>query len=123
MCNPVKVFEAIVEKANDKPSIDIKLLVSPDADRATLIPEPMPTSLLNLEELKILSNPGNQYTIEAQIKNGKSYSDLVSIASKKSINKDKLKEVLPFINQSARELLLLRNTDKIAEEKQKYKRR
>ncbi len=83
----------------------------------------MPTSLLNLEELKILSNPGNQYTIEAQIKNGKSYSDLVSIASKKSINKDKLKEVLPFINQSARELLLLRNTDKIAEEKQKYKRR
>lgn len=123
LCNPVKVFEAIVEKANDNPSIDIKLLVSPDADRATLIPEPMPTSLLNLEELKILSNPDNQYTIEAQIKNGKSFNDLVSIASMKSINKDKLKEVLPFINQSARELLSLRDTDKIAEEKQKYKRR
>ena len=123
LCNPVKVFEAIVEKANDNPSIDIRLLVPPDADRGQLIPEPMPTSLLNLAELKILSKPENQYTIERQIQNGKSFGDLVSIASKKSINKGKLKEILPFINQSARELLSLRDTDKISEEKQKYKRR
>lgn len=123
LCNPVKIFEAIVEKANNNPIIDINLLVPPDADRSTLIPEPMPTALLNLEELKILSSSVNRYIIESQIHNGKSFDDLVSIASKKSINKDKLKEVLPLINQGARDLLSLRDTDKIVEEKQKYKRR
>ncbi len=123
LCNPVKVFDAIVKKANNNPEIEIKLLVSPDMDRGLLVPEPMPTSLLNIDELRILSAQENQYTIEAQLIGGKSFNDLVDITSKKSINKNALAETLPYIDRATRDLLPLRDTDKIAEGKQKYKRR
>jgi len=123
LCNPVKVFEAIVKNANKEPDIEIKFLVAPDTDRETLIPEKMPTSLLNGDELRILVDPENRYTIEAQLKNGKTFDDLVAISNNKSVNKGKLKEALPYINQQTRELLILRDTDKISEEKTKYKRR
>jgi hypothetical protein len=123
LCNPVKVFEAIVKNANNAPSIEIKLLVAPDADRESLIPELMPTSLLSIEELATLADPKNQYTLNPQLIQGKTFKDLASIASKKAINKSKLKETLPYINSNARYLLSLRDTDKISEEKEKYKRR
>ena len=123
LCNPVKVFEAIVKNANKEPDIEIKFLVAPDADREGLIPEKMPTSLLSGDELRILVDPANRYTIEAQLKNGKTFDDLVAISKNKSVNKGKLKEALPYINQQTRELLILRDTDKIAEGKIKYKRR
>ena len=123
LCNPVKVFEAIVINANNNPHIEIKLLVPPEANREILIPELMPVSLLNLEELRILAEIKNKYIIEAQLKNGKTFDDFVSILLKKSINKKKLAEVLPFIDKSTRDLLLLRDTNKIAVEKQKYIRR
>jgi hypothetical protein len=48
LCNPVKVFDAIVEKANNNPEIEINLLVNPYTDRGILDTEPMPTSLLEL---------------------------------------------------------------------------
>ncbi len=123
LCNPVKVFEAIVKNANKEPDIEIKLLVAPDADRENLIPEKMPTSLLSIDELRLLIKPENQYAIEAQLKNGKTFDDIVAIATKKSVNKSKLIEALPYIDQHTRGLLSLRDTDKIAEEKIKYKRR
>ncbi len=123
LCNPVKVFESIVKKANNNPEIQIKLLVRPDQNRGTLTPEPMPTSLLNLDELRILSDPKNWYAIETQLQNGKSMDDLIAITSKKPINKEMLRKTLPYINERTRDLLSLRDTDKIAEEKQKHKRR
>lgn len=123
LCNPVKVFEADVKNANKTPNIEIKLLIPPDADRETLTPEPMPTSLLNITELRVLAQPENRYSIETQLINGKSFDDFVDITTKKSINKNALEEVMPYINQTTRELLSLRDTDKIAEEKTKYKRR
>ena len=123
LCNPVKVFEAIVKNANNAPQIEIKLLVPPHANRGSIIPELMPTSLLKREELRILVEPKNRYTIEAQMKNGNTYEKFVSIVGKKSINQKKLEEVLPYINKSTKNLLSLRDTDKIAVEKQKYRRR
>ncbi|KAF3978704.1 MAG: MamI family restriction endonuclease [Methylococcales symbiont of Iophon sp. n. MRB-2018] len=123
LCNPVKVFDAVVKNANKEPDIEIKLLVAPDTDRGTLEVEKMPTSLLSVDELRLLTAPENQYAIEAQLQNGKTFDDFVSISAKKSVNKKLLKETLPYINQQTRDLLLLRDTDKIAEEKMKYKRR
>lgn len=123
LCNPVKVFEATVENANISPKTTINTLVKPDYDRNLLVPEDMPTSLLNINELRILTNSDNKDIIKSQLKNGKTFSDLSNITSKKSIDKAKLKEVLPFINQVTKALLPLRDTDKIAVEKTKYKRR
>lgn len=123
LCNPVKVFDAIVKNSNKEPVIEIKLLVAPDTYREILVPEKMPTSLLSIDELRLLTAPENRYAIEAQLQNGKTFNDIVSISTKKSVNKSELKEALPYINQQTRDLLLLRDTDKIAEEKMKYKRR
>ena len=123
LCNPVKVFDAVVKNANKEPDIEIKLLVAPDTNRGTLEVEKMPTSLLSIDELRLLTASENQYVIEAQLQNGKTFDDIVSISAKKSVNKRLLKEALPYINQQTRYLLLLRDTDKIAEEKMKYKRR
>jgi hypothetical protein len=135
LCNPVKVFDAIVKKANNDPEIEIKLLVKPDTDRGILVPEPMPTSLLYLDELRILSKPENESTIAVQLQKGKSFDNFVAIhtpqigvaiTSKTSIDKEMkemLKDSLPYIDERTRDLLPLRDTDKIAEEKKPYSRR
>lgn len=123
LCNPVKVFEAIVENADLKPKIDIKLLVSPEEDRSTLTSEPMPIELLNHDELRQIVDRENEYEISSQLQNGYSFDALNELISRKKLDKHEVKKALPFINQNTRARLLLRDTDKIAEEKQKYQRR
>lgn len=123
LCNPVKVFQATVVKANTRPEINIDLLVPPDVDRELLKPELMPTSLLGAEELRILVEDKNKYIINRLLSEGSTHEDLMKIVSKKSINKEKLAEVLPYLDQTARVLLPLRDTDKISEAKEKYQRR
>ncbi len=123
LCNPVKVFEAIVENADLKPKIDIKLLVSPKEDRSTLISEPMPIELLNHDELRTIVAQENEYEINYQLKNGYTFDTFNELISKKKLDKEEVKKALPFINENTRARLLLRDTDKIAEEKQKYQRR
>lgn len=123
LCNPVKVFQATVINANTTPEIKIDLLVPPDADRELLMPEPMPISLLGTEELKILADNKNKYIINSLLDKGKTYESFIEIVSKKSINKEKLSDVLPYLDQRARDLLPLRDTDKISEAKEKYQRR
>jgi len=123
LCNPVKVFQATVINANMNPEIKINLLVQPDADRESLTPEPMPISLLGADELKILAEDKNKHIINSLLHKGKTYENFIEVISKKSINKEKLSEVLPYLDQSARALLPLRDTDRISEAKEKYQRR
>ncbi len=123
LCNPVKVFEATVINANNSPEIIIKSLVTPEEDRANLTPERMPTSLLNIKELTLLAEDKNQYSLSSLLSKGKTFNDLKEIASKKSINKNKLLTTLPFLDESARGLLHLRDTDKVSEAKAVYNRR
>lgn len=92
LCNPVKVFESIIENANTNPNIKIKLLVDPDADRSQLTPENMPIELLNPDELKILIDTENRQIVEKQITSGYTIEDLINLLSKKNLNKQKLKK-------------------------------
>lgn len=123
LCNPVKVFEATVTNANTRPETIINYYVQPDHDRSTLTPEAMPTGLLTLEEVRTLAEPVNEYTLTSLILAGNNFSDLQHLASQKQLNKQRLSEILPFLNESARGLLDLRDTDKVAEAKAQYRRR
>lgn len=123
LCNPVKVFEAIVTNANSTPKTSITFYVEPDIDRSTLTPEPMPSNLLGMEEVRALADPANEYAVSALISSGKSFVDFQALARHKSLNKAKLSEILPFLDESVRSLVVLRDTDRIAEAKSQYRRR
>ncbi len=123
LCNPVKVFEATVVNANSRPQTDINFYVQPEADRSPLIPEPMPSNLLSMDEVRVLADPGNEYMVSPLMATGSTFSDLQELASQKRLNKKKLQEILPFLDESSRSVLQLRDTDKISESKSLYRRR
>ena len=121
LCNPVKVFDAVVYDANSAPKIYILLLVDPFADRSTIEVENMPTSILQRTELDALLLPENRYIIEPLIKNG-SYDDLKRLKTNTSIGKRKFVKLLPYVDQEARGLFDLRDTDKISTVTTPYRR-
>ena len=117
------MFESIIENANTNPNIKIKLLVDPDADRSQLTPENMPIELLNPDELKILIDTENRQIVEKQITSGYTIEDLINLLSKKNLNKQKLKKIIPFLDSDARMILPLRDTDNAYVMKKTYNRR
>jgi len=121
LCNPIKIFEVFIEKANNNPVIKINTYIEPNQDRSSLIATPMPILLLKKEELEVLIK--HQDLIEPQISKGYTFNDFKNLVLSKKINKDKLIKILPFINQESRMILPLRDTDKISTSKKKYQRR
>ncbi|KQN34423.1 hypothetical protein ASE92_12555 [Pedobacter sp. Leaf41] len=124
LCNPVKVFECVVTDANTKPIIDITHYIEPHVDRSDIASEMMPTSILNPEELYsvILSNSPDD--INTQLIEGFDYDGLVTLMnSGQSKDIREIKKALPYIDESTRTCLSLRDTDKISVAKTPYLRR
>jgi ribosomal protein L37E len=92
MCNPIKVLNCIVKDANSNPQVSIDYYVSPETDRSILPSELMPISILNKDELSIISE-------------------------KTGITLKEIKQKVPFISEDLRAFLPLRDTDKISETK------
>jgi len=92
MCNPIKVLNCIVKDANSNPQVSIDYYVSPETDRSILPSELMPISILNKDELSIISE-------------------------KTGITLKEIKQKLSFISEDLRAFLPLRDTDKISETK------
>ena len=123
LCNPIKVFDAIVVNANTEPRSSINYYIQPDADRQILPPERMPTWLLNKAEVEMLAHTSAQGELDHLIVDGKKHSDLINISTAKSLNKKTLFQTIPYLDEAARANLGLRDTDKISEAKATYKRR
>lgn len=119
LCNPIKVFNCVVSEANTSPSIDIDFYVEPNQDRSLLTPEPMPTSLLTVDEWNHLIDSASEYTLNSQISEGRTYAELLENRQ----NKSEMVAILPFINENTRRFLDLRDTDKVSEAKATYIRR
>lgn len=119
LCNPIKVFNCVVSQANTNPSIEIDFYVEPQQDRSLLTPEPMPTALLTVEEWNQLIDSVSEYTLNSQIVEGRTYSELLENRQ----NKSEMVAILPFINENTRRFLDLRDTDKVSEAKATYIRR
>jgi predicted RNA-binding Zn-ribbon protein involved in translation (DUF1610 family) len=92
MCNPIKILNCIVKNANTNPKIMIDYYVSPETDRNTLSSELIPISVLNKNELSIIS-------------------------AKTGISLKEIKQKIPFVSEDLRLFLPLRDTDKISETK------
>jgi hypothetical protein len=123
LCNPVKVFECLVEKANISPTITLNYFVKPHEDRSQLESEQMPSELLNQDELKLLIEKAPRVLLESIIKNGGNYEQLKSIISSTKFDRKKLTTILPLINEKVRSYLDLRDTDIVSKSKETYARR
>jgi len=123
LCNPVKVFNCIVENANTAPEINIDFYVDPKSDRSELTPEPMPSGLLTHDELiQFLAN-APQAQIEYYLKEGINYQQFSDAIRRSKLNKETVYKGLPTIPEVLKDYLILRDTDKVAEAKTKYSRR
>lgn len=123
LCNPIKVFNCLVANANTDPSITIDYFIEPNADRSLLTSEKMPTALLSPEEFKVLISKAPEYSITSQIVNGTSYTELVSQINSSKPNRNIITSAIPFIDESTRSHLLLRDTDIVSEAKVIYERK
>lgn len=123
LCNPVKVFQCTVIKANESPKLYIDFYVDPEINRGTLIPEKMPTHILKKSEFNTVYESAKSEEMAPLISKGKSQKDLKEIYDLETLNKEKLKEILPYLDESTRSYLVLRDTDNVPESKVKYTRR
>ncbi|MGM0767723.1 MAG: MamI family restriction endonuclease [Pseudomonadota bacterium] len=124
LCNPVKVFEATIKDTNKEPKISVDFLYPPGADRSELSPELMPISLLTIDELRFLiSNNDNLERLEPLVREGFSISDFVNTIKDRPTDKKRIGDIIPYLDESSRSCLSLRDTDKISEARTPYNRR
>jgi len=112
LCNPVKVFSAIVTKANSTPTVEVQLFVDPSADRATLTPDAMPTTLLSGDEFGVLAQTAPVELLEQHLAVGYSFEMFRDLAMHPKPNKKALTAVMPRLDEALRRYLPLRDTDK-----------
>lgn len=105
LCNPINIFTCIINDANNKPTLKITKYIKPCTDRSTISPEKMPISLLNQSELEILCKPENKHVLLQEI-NEEQYEALIKAI--KSKDKEKISTSLPFIGETTKLLLPLR---------------
>lgn len=122
LCNPVKVFECTVTNANANPSVTIDLLVQPNSNRSGLAPELMPTQLLSQQELQAIFQNAQPdmirpYLIQCE------YEGMRNVVEKGRASRDILAKHFPYINETLRGFVELRDTDVISVSKSKYSRR
>jgi len=123
LCNPVKVFEAVVDNANTDPEIVINLYTEPGADRSSLEPEKMPIELLSYDEILLMAESKNASYVKEDISDGYNISDFKKYIDSGQKDINQIREFIPNLGENSKSILPLRDTDKISVEKKKYKRR
>lgn len=123
LCNPIKVFSAIINKSNTTPEIEIEKYIEPHIDRTTMQSEDMPTDILNIDEVKLLIANCPISILLKFISPSYSASDLEELISKPNFSKNDFEKIIPKIPEEIRNYLELRDTDKISTAKNKYSRR
>lgn len=83
----------------------------------------MPINLLLFHELKEIIDRIPRNIISAQLKDGISYEAFLDILDNKKLNKTALLNAMPYIDETTRSYLSLRDTDIIVESKSIYSRR
>lgn len=119
MCNPVLTFSCIVENANTKPSIKISHYVNPKEDRSTLPSVLMPVAILNDGEIGVIRRKAK----DDEILNMISQEAKAHIKNVKRTPVSELRKVFMGVDETLRQYLPLRDTDKISTAKSKYSRR
>lgn len=123
LCNPIKVFSCTITNANTVPELKVNHYIDPDSDRVNIPSEPMPTSLLTIDELFTVIHNAPSDLVSDSLQEPYTLSDFRRAAATSMPNSGDLAAMLPFINEDLRYYLPLRNTDKISVSKEKYARR
>lgn len=120
LCNPITIFSCIVKDANKKPEIKIEKFIEPNTDRSNLPSPLMPLEVLSDTELMTLIQTAKEDELSKVIKPEsklKSKNELVTGAF------SEVRASLLGVDESLRNYLPLRDTDKISSAKEVYTRR
>lgn len=122
-CKPIKTYECLITDINTKPNIITTTYVEPNQDRSTLMPEDVPTIILNNEELDFVLS---HHALEFE----KNYSSLFaywnSLTPKQKTtknSKEKLYKELPVLPHHYLDCIELRDTSKAVPHATEYSRR
>ena len=122
-CKPLKTYECLITDINTKPNIITTTYISPDMDRSSLIPEDVPTIILNNEELDtVLTHHAN----DLATKHNSLISYWNSLTPKQrstKVIKEKLYAEIPFLPHDYLDCIELRDTSKAAPHATEYSRR
>lgn len=121
LCNPIKIFEAVIYNAYSNPKLEIKEWIKPDVDRNNVLSVMMPSKILKNDEIITIWENASPSEIKRNLIDENLYDKLEESIK----NQRKLKEISSFfvyIDEKLRSYLDLRDTDKIAPAKTKWRR-
>ncbi len=119
LCNPVPVFSCTVSDASKAPKIRVETYVEPTTDRGPLDSVSMPAYLLGEAELDTIFTKGDRRELQKCMAKG---VPLPSPKEWSKLNGKTKASLFSGINEALRNLLKLRDTDKISSAKTAYKR-
>ncbi len=123
LCNPIQVFDCVINQANTSPSIEIINYVKPQINRTDLPSVKMPPYILTAEEFRNLAK-ANKEEIKKNLFEDKNLSDFSEALKIKNntLFKKKMLEIFKFIDEDLRKYISTRNMRE-AKELARYERR
>lgn len=108
-CNPIKVFDCIINDVNESPIINILTLVEPSQDRTNLSSIIAPISLFKADELREL-HIASEDEVSVMLNTGFTFNDFINSfnINNNSNFKKRINEILGGVNENLREYIPLR---------------
>jgi len=123
MCNPILIFKAIIFNTySDDPQLVIERWIEPSVNRNEVESIMMPPEIPNMKEFNAIYHGASKEEIEENLLPGKTYETFKEyMETGKDI--DSVRKLFKGIDENLRRYLELRDTDRIAVSRSKYKRR
>jgi hypothetical protein len=122
-CKPLKTYECLITDINSNPQINTLTYVSPTDDRALLIPEDMPTEILNNEELSFVIEHHRDVIYKEHPAIIKHWDNLTSKQKTTKAGKELIYKILPTLPHFYLDCIELRDTSKATPHATEYSRR
>ncbi len=119
ICNPIPTLTCMIRNANSLPEIEVLHFVEPDKDRSSLPSVLMPTEILKDSELTQVLRKAREDEIAQVVKP----AFRANLSKFKKATTAEQREMLIGVNETLRSYLPLRNTDKISQSANRYRRR
>lgn len=123
MCNPILVFKAIIFNSHSENSqLDIKRWIKPNVDRKEVESVIMPPRILKKNEYHILYEKASKDQIEDNLLPGATYETFKELVeSGRGVSN--IRGLFKEIEENLRQFLELRDTNRIATSRTRYRRR
>lgn len=123
ICNPIKIFEATIKKAyTETPELVINKWIKKEENRDEIESINMPPEILKKEEFKTILDKAKEKEIIECLKDETSYDEFKELVTDNG-DVEEIQSLFHTINETLRNHLNLRDTDKISTSKTKYERR